>query len=141
MILDVIIAVVLFLGGALLYTFGLLRVLLCFTSTIPLTVELKRRYGDRVAAGAIYIKAAYTAVLWLVITGIVTYAVIAWGRDYSLFGYLGGILLTFATSIGQLGRTQRNVSNYLAKYARFLQGSLGSSLLERAEHGDLSLKI
>ena len=38
MVLEVIIAILLFLAGALLYTFGILRVLLCYTSAIPLTI-------------------------------------------------------------------------------------------------------
>ncbi len=141
MVLEVIIAILLFLSGALLYTFGILRVLLCYTSAIPLTRELKTRYPGRVAAGAIYMKIAYTTVFWLIITVAATLAVIGWGLDYSLFGYLGGILLTFATTIGRLGRNQRNVANYLVQYERFIDKQLGASLLEKAEHGDISLKV
>ncbi len=141
MVLEVIIAILLFLAGALLYTFGILRVLLCYTSAIPLTRELKTRYPGRVAAGAIYMKIAYTTVFWLIITVAATLAVIGWGLDYSLFGYLGGILLTFATTIGRLGRNQRNVANYLVQYERFIDKQLGASLLEKAEHGDISLKL
>lgn len=141
MVLEVIIAILLFLAGALLYTFGILRVLLCYTSAIPLTRELKTRYPGRVAAGAIYMKIAYTTVFWLIITVAATLAVIGWGLDYSLFGYLGGILLTFATTIGRLGRNQRNVANYLVQYERFIDKQLGASLLEKAEHGDISLKV
>ncbi len=141
MVLEVIIAILLFLSGALLYTFGILRVLLCYTSAIPLTRELKTRYPGRVAAGAIYMKIAYTTVFWLIITVAATLAVIGWGLDYSLFGYLGGILLTFATTIGRLGRNQRNVVNYLVQYERFIDKQLGASLLEKAEHGDISLKV
>lgn len=141
MVLEVIIAILLFLAGALLYTFGILRVLLCYTSAIPLTRELKTRYPGRVAAGAIYMKIAYTTVFWLIITVAATLAVIGWGLDYSLFGYLGGILLTFATTIGRLGRNQRNVANYLVQYERFIDKQLGAALLEKAEHGDISLKV
>lgn len=141
MVLEVIIAILLFLSGALLYTFGILRVLLCYTSAIPLTRELKTRYPGRVAAGAIYMKIAYTTVFWLIIIVAATLAVIGWGLDYSLFGYLGGILLTFATTIGRLGRNQRNVANYLVQYERFIDKQLGASLLEKAEHGDISLKV
>ena len=141
MVLEVIIAILLFLAGALLYTFGILRVLLCYTSAIPLTRELKTRYPGRVAAGAIYMKIAYTTVFWLIITVAATLAVIGWGLDYSLFGYLGGILLSFATTIGRLGRNQRNVANYLVQYERFIDKQLGASLLEKAEHGDISLKV
>lgn len=141
MVLEVIIAILLFLSGALLYTFGILRALLCYTSAIPLTRELKTRYPGRVAAGAIYMKIAYTTVFWLIITVAATLAVIGWGLDYSLFGYLGGILLTFATTIGRLGRNQRNVANYLVQYERFIDKQLGASLLEKAEHGDISLKV
>ena len=141
MVLEVIIAILLFLAGALLYTFGILRVLLCYTSAITLTRELKTRYPGRVAAGAIYMKIAYTTVFWLIITVAATLAVIGWGLDYSLFGYLGGILLTFATTIGRLGRNQRNVANYLVQYERFIDKQLGASLLEKAEHGDISLKV
>lgn len=141
MVLEVIIAILLFLAGALLYTFGILRALLCYTSAIPLTRELKTRYPGRVAAGAIYMKIAYTTVFWLIITVAATLAVIGWGLDYSLFGYLGGILLTFATTIGRLGRNQRNVANYLVQYERFIDKQLGASLLEKAEHGDISLKV
>ena len=141
MVLEVIIAILLFLAGALLYTLGILRVLLCYTSAIPLTRELKTRYPGRVAAGAIYMKIAYTTVFWLIITVAATLAVIGWGLDYSLFGYLGGILLTFATTIGRLGRNQRNVANYLVQYERFIDKQLGASLLEKAEHGDISLKV
>ncbi len=141
MVLEVIIAILLFLAGALLYTFGILRVLLCYTSAIPLTRELETRYPGRVAAGAIYMKIAYTTVFWLIITVAATLAVIGWGLDYSLFGYLGGILLTFATTIGRLGRNQRNVANYLVQYERFIDKQLGASLLEKAEHGDISLKV
>lgn len=141
MVLEIIIAILLFLAGALLYTFGILRVLLCYTSAIPLTRELKTRYPGRVAAGAIYMKIAYTTVFWLIITVAATLAVIGWGLDYSLFGYLGGILLTFATTIGRLGRNQRNVANYLVQYERFIDKQLGASLLEKAEHGDISLKL
>ena len=141
MVLEVIIAILLFLAGALLYTFGILRVLLCYTSAIPLTRELETRYPGRVAAGAIYMKIAYTTVFWLIITVAATLAVIGWGLDYSLFGYLGGILLTFATTIGRLGRNQRNVANYLVQYERFIDKQLGASLLEKAEHGDISLKL
>lgn len=141
MVLEVIIAILLFLAGALLYTFGILRALLCYTSAIPLTRELKTRYPGRVAAGAIYMKIAYTTVFWLIITVAATLAVIGWGLDYSLFGYLGGILLTFATTIGRLGRNQRNVANYLVQYERFIDKQLGASLLEKAEHGDISLKL
>ena len=141
MVLEVIIAILLFLAGALLYTFGILRVLLCYTSAIPLTRELETRYPGRVAAGARYMKIAYTTVFWLIITVAATLAVIGWGLDYSLFGYLGGILLTFATTIGRLGRNQRNVANYLVQYERFIDKQLGASLLEKAEHGDISLKV
>ena len=141
MVLEVIIAILLFLSGALLYTFGILRVLLCYTSAIPLTRELKARYPGRVAAGAIYMKIAYATVFWLIITVAATLAVIGWGLDYSLFGYLGGILLTFATTIGRLGRNQRNVANYLVQYERFIDKQLGAALLEKAEHGDISLKV
>lgn len=141
MVLEVIIAILLFLSGALLYTFGILRVLLCYTSAIPLTRELKTRYPGRVAAGAIYMKIAYTTVFWLIITVAATLAVIGWGLDYSLFGYLGGILLTFATTIGRLGRNQRNVANYLVQYERFIDKQLGAALLEKSEHGDISLKV
>lgn len=141
MVLEVIIAILLFLAGALLYTFGILRVLLCYTSAIPLTRELKTRYPGRVAAGAIYMKIAYTTVFWLIITVAATLAVIGWGLDYSLFGYLGGILLTFATTIGRLGRNQRNVANYLVQYERFIDKQLGAALLEKSEHGDISLKL
>ena len=141
MVLEVIIAILLFLAGALLYTFGILRVLLCYTSAIPLTRELETRYPGRVAAGAIYMKIAYTTVFWLIITVAATLAVIGWGLDYSLFGYLGGILLTFATTIRRLGRNQRNVANYLVQYERFIDKQLGASLLEKAEHGDISLKV
>lgn len=141
MVLEVIIAILLFLAGALLYAFGILRVLLCYTSAIPLTRELKTRYPGRVAAGAIYMKIAYATVFWLIITVAATLAVIGWGLDYSLFGYLGGILLTFATTIGRLGRNQRNVANYLVQYERFIDKQLGASLLEKAEHGDISLKV
>lgn len=141
MVLEVIIAILLFLAGALLYTFGILRALLCYTSAIPLTRELKARYPGRVAAGAIYMKIAYTTVFWLIITVAATLAVIGWGLDYSLFGYLGGILLTFATTIGRLGRNQRNVANYLVQYERFIDKQLGASLLEKSEHGDISLKV
>lgn len=141
MVLEVIIAILLFLAGALLYTFGILRVLLCYTSAIPLTRELKTRYPGRVAAGAIYMKIAYTTVFWLIITVAATLAVIGWGLDYSLFGYLGGILLTFATTIGRLGRNQRNVANYLVQYERFIDKQLGAALLEKSEHGDISLKV
>ena len=141
MVLEVIIAILLFLSGALLYTFGILRVLLCYTSAIPLTRELKTRYPGRVAAGAIYMKIAYTTVFWLIITVAATLAVIGWGLDYSLFGYLGGILLTFATTIGRLGRNQRNVANYLVQYERFIDKQLGAALLEKSEHGDISLKL
>lgn len=141
MVLEVIIAILLFLAGALLYTFGILRALLCYTSAIPLTRELKTRYPGRVAAGAIYMKIAYTTVFWLIITVAATLAVIGWGLDYSLFGYLGGILLTFATTIGRLGRNQRNVANYLVQYERFIDKQLGASLLEKSEHGDISLKV
>ena len=86
-------------------------------------------------------KIAYTTVFWLIITVAATLAVIGWGLDYSLFGYLGGILLTFATTIGRLGRNQRNVANYLVQYERFIDKQLGASLLEKAEHGDISLKV
>ena len=141
MVLEVIIAILLFLSGALLYTFGILRVLLCYTSAIPLTREPKARYPGRVAAGAIYMKIAYTTVFWLIITVAATLAVIGWGLDYSLFGYLGGILLTFATTIGRLGRNQRNVANYLVQYERFIDKQLGAALLEKSEHGDISLKV
>lgn len=141
MILEIVIAILLFVAGALLYTFGILRVLLCYTSVIPLTKELKTRYPGRVAAGAIYMKIAYTTVFWLIVAAAATLAVIGWGLDYSLFGYLGGILLTFATTIGRLGRNQRNVASYLVQYERFIDKQLGASLLEKVEHGDLSLKV
>ena len=84
MVLEVIIAILLFLAGALLYTFGILRVLLCYTSAIPLTRELKARYPGRVAAGAIYMKIAYTTVFWPIITVAATLDGIGWGLDYSL---------------------------------------------------------
>ncbi len=141
MILEIVIAILLFVAGALLYTFGILRVLLCYTSVIPLTKELKTRYPGRVAAGAIYMKIAYTTVFWLIVAAAATLAVIGWGLDYSLFGYLGGVLLTFATTIGRLGRNQRNVASYLVQYERFIDKQLGASLLEKVEHGDLSLKV
>ena len=49
MILDVIIAIALFVAGALLYTFCLMPVLLGFFTDVPTAKKLKARYGGRVA--------------------------------------------------------------------------------------------
>ena len=132
MILDVIIAIALFVAGALLYTFCLMPVLLGFFTDVPTAKKLKARYGGRVAYGAILMKTIYRAVLW---------AVIHWGGDYALFGWLGGVVLTLATTIGRLGANQRSVANFLVRYEKFMDKDLNAALLERVEHGDLSFKL
>ena len=65
MVLDIVIAILLFVAGALLYTFGILRVLLILFCGVPLTRKLKGLYNGKVASGAIYLKFAYTAALCL----------------------------------------------------------------------------
>lgn len=141
MVLDIVFAIALFVAGALLYTFGLLPVLLGFFCDVPITAKLKKLYGGRVAAGAIYMKTGYRTVLWAIITAAATIAVVHWGRDYSLFGWLGGILLTLATTIGRLGVNQRNAANYFVKYEKFMDKAISSALLKQIEHGDLSFKM
>ena len=119
----------------------LLPVLLGFFCDVPITAKLKKLYGGRVAAGAIYMKTGYRTVLWAIITAAATIAAVHWGRDYSLFGWLGGILLTLATTIGRLGVNQRNAANYFVKYEKFMDKAISSALLKQVEHGDLSFKM
>lgn len=138
MILDIVASILLFVVGALLYTFGGLRILLTVLCDIPLTRKLKRLYGDKIAAGAFYIRAAYTCVLWLVIIAVATVAVILWNHDYALFGYLGGFLLTFATTIGKFRIDKGNVSGYLERNDKFIYKDLRTELTERVHKGDMS---
>ena len=138
MILDIVIAILLFVAGALLYTFGGLRILLILFCDIPLTGKLKHRYGEKIAAGALYIRAAYTCVLWLVIIAAATTAVIIWGHDYALFGYLGGFLLTFATTIGKFRIDRNNISGYLERNRKFIFADLYPTLVEKVRRGDIA---
>lgn len=141
MVLDIVIAILLFVAGALLYTFGILRVLLILFCGVPLTRKLKGLYNGKVASGAIYLKFAYTAALWLVLTAAATVIVVYWGGDYGLFGYLGGILLTLATTIGRLGVNERNSLSYLGAYARYIDKDLRRALVERVQGGKLDMKV
>ena len=141
MILDIIIAIALFVAGALLYTFGLMPVLLGFCTDVPLARRLKALYGGRVAAGAILMKAVYRAVFWAVILAAGTIAVIHWGGDYALFGWLGGIVLTLATTIGRLGVNRRNAAGFLVLCEKYMDRELSKALLEKVEQGDMSMKL
>lgn len=138
MILDIVAAILLFVVGALLYTFGGLRILLTVFCDIPLTRKLKCLYGDKIAAGAFYIKAAYTCALWIAIIAAATVAVILWDHNYALFGYFGGFLLTFATTIGKFRIDNNNASGYIERNGMFIFEGLRSELAERIRKGDIS---
>ena len=141
MIVDIIIAIALFVVGALLYTFGLMPVLLGFFTDLPLARRLKKLYGGRVAYGAMVIKAVCRAAFWLIVLAAATIAVIYWGGDYALFGWLGGIVLTLATTIGRLGVNQRNAVSFFVKNEKYMDKELSEALLKKVSHGDLSLKV
>ena len=137
MLLDIVLGVVLFVVGAVLFAIGGLQILLSCFCGIPLTRRLRRRCGDKIAAGAVYIKFAYTVALWLIIIGAVTFGVVYWGHDYALFGYLGGMLFSLAISIGKWGMNQSNEADYLVSNSRFIQKEELDKLLEEVKSGPL----
>ena len=135
MLLDIIIAVALFIAGSLLYAFGGLQILVSIFCAFPFTARLKKRYGGEVAAGAIRMKLIYTVVIWAVVFAAATLAVIGWGPEYSLFGYLGGILMNLAISIGKLGINEANVGAYISRYEKFLTPKLRDELIAKLADG------
>lgn len=135
MILDIGIAIALFIVGAGLFAFGGLQILTGIFCGFPLTSRLSRRYGGKIAAGAIYMKLVYTIVLWLLIIAAATFVVIWIDRDYSLFGFLGGMLFVLAFSIGRIGINDATVGAYLARFGKFIQTELREKLVQDLKDG------
>ena len=86
MVVNIIIAILLFVVGFLMYSIGMLQILIVLFCGFRMTSKLKRRFPGKISSNEIYYKYAFTIVYWSIIIASVTFAVFHWGNDNAKMG-------------------------------------------------------
>ncbi len=120
MVVNIIIAILLFVVGFLMYSIGMLQILIVLFCGFRMTSKLKRRFPGKISSNAIYSKYAFTIVFWSIIIAAVTFAVFHWGNDYAKIGYIVGAGFSFILSIGKWGCNADNVEDYFESNISFI---------------------
>ena len=117
MAINILLAAAMWFVGILLYSIGIMQILLTLFCAIPLTKRLSMIY--LVDAAGIYKRCAFTVVLWLAISAAVIFLVMYFGNIYAKCGFWVGVAISFLLSLGKWGMNKSNVADYFRAYARF----------------------
>ena len=117
--------------GLLLYSFGIMQIVLVLFCTIPAT----RRFSAicRVDKNGIYKRCTVTVVLWGVIAGLAIWAVVQFGNVYAVAGFWVGIGITFLLSLGKWGLNPSNLAGYFQTYGKFYDQDALKEILDGAQ--------
>lgn len=128
---QIIIAIVMYACGSLLFSFGIMQIILVLTCAIPATKNFCR-YGPA-DTKTIYRKCAFTIVLWLVISALAIGAVIYFGGYIIRFGFFFGIAISFLFSIRKWGMTTDNIQDYIRAYGVYYSRAAIESIVSGEE--------
>lgn len=114
MFLSMLIALALWVVGMLLYSIGIMQILISLFCTIPATRRFaKERKADTTR---IYKRSIGTIILWSAITAAIVWAVLTFANIYGKVGFAVGIALPFLLSLGKLGMNNSNLQDYWNAY-------------------------
>lgn len=118
MLANVILAIVLWIFGLLLFSFGIMQILISIFCTIPAT----RRFSKEgyIGTGPIYKRCVATIVVWLVISVVIIGAVLYFGNSFARYGFFAGMVIPFLFSIGKWGMNDSNLQDYFQVYGHYL---------------------
>lgn len=115
MVLNIIIAFVMWAVGMLLYSIGIMQILIVLFCAIPTTRKLSK--VATVDCGYIYKRCTITIVTWLLISAAVFCAVFILGNAYVKYGFAIGVGISFLFSLGKWGANEANLQDYFKTYS------------------------
>lgn len=122
---------VMWIVGAVLFSFGFGVPLICLFCGIPMT----RRLSAIIPANksAIYIRMSITITMWAAISAAVIWAVMRFGDAWAVGSFWGGFCLTALAGAGKLGMNQDNIEDYFRSYGKFYDQDALAPMLETLE--------
>lgn len=117
MAINILLAAAMWFVGILLYSIGVMQILLTLFCAIPLTKRFSLIYLVDVAG--IYKRCAFTVVLWLAISAAVIFLVMYFGNFYAKCGFWIGFIMSFLLSLGKWGMNQNNVADYFKAFHKY----------------------
>lgn len=115
MLLNIALCIMMWAVGMLLYSMGIMQILIALFCTIPTTRKLSQVMV--VDTGYIYKRCALTIVLWLLISVAVFCAVFMLGNAYVKYGFAIGAGISFLFSLGKWGANEANLQDYFKVYS------------------------
>lgn len=112
--LNILLTIGMWFVGVLLYSFGVLQILISLFCTIPATKMFSK--GRFVDTGRIYRRCSVTILTWIVIAGGIIYAVLRFCGPYARVGFFAGMAITALLSLGRVGMNADNIVDYFRVY-------------------------
>lgn len=119
MLINIIVLIVFWGIGMIIFTLGILQIILLLTCAIPLTIKTATQCKCFVDTGGIYRRITFTILLWSIISGLVIWAVFRYGSSFAIIGFLIGLGITFLFSLGRWGVNADNYSDYFQTYRNY----------------------
>lgn len=116
---KIIVFAVMMAVGSLLYSIGVMQILIILFCAMPLTGRLIKR-GYAVNKSGLYKRFSVTIIAWIIISVGVSIPIFRSGNPYVKYGYLAGLGIAFLLSLGKWGRNEQNVANYFSAYSAFI---------------------
>lgn len=117
MVVNILLAIGMWTVGILLYSIGIMQIILTAFCAIPLTRRFSKIY--LIDSPGIYRQCSFTIVLWTAISAVAIFLVMYFGNFYAKCGFWIGIAISFLLSFGKWGMNKSNVADYFQAYARF----------------------
>lgn len=117
MLINIFLAMAMWVVGVLLYSIGVMQIILILFSAIPLTKSFSQIYP--VDTAGVYRQCIVTGVLWTVISAVVIFLVIYFGNIYAKCGFWIGFVLSFLLSLGKWGANPSNVADYFQSFRKY----------------------
>ncbi|MBM6871181.1 hypothetical protein [Pseudoflavonifractor phocaeensis] len=117
MLINILLAVAMWVVGILLYSIGVMQIILILCSAIPLTKIFSKIYPVDIAG--VYRQCTVTGLLWTVISAVVIFLVMYFGNIYAKCGFWIGFVLSFLLSLGKWGANPSNVADYFQSFRKY----------------------
>ena len=117
MFVNILLAIVMWLVGVLLYSIGIMQIILILFSAIPLTKSFSQIYP--VDTAGVYRQCAVTGLLWTVISVAAIFLVMYFGNAYAKCGFWIGFALSFLLSLGKWGINPSNIADYFQSFHKY----------------------
>lgn len=126
MVINVLLFLVMWAIGFVVFSFSMLQVLLVITAALPATHRFTAVFQAN--KKAIYVSCLRTIILHTVVSGAVCFLVYWFGSTYIKYGFSFGLGIAFLFSLGQLGLNKNNLDDYVDAYGKWYDPPLRETI-------------